>query len=170
MSKTTTVNAIPYPEDADAPDGPVQIKALAELLDTLKWGSRNLKPTTGIVEATETLGLTGAYQDVKGTTLEITPAVASILKVTAVFEFRAGEAEARYEGTMRLDAADQTPTARLNVANVAPSSANIPQVYSLALTAALHTIKMRAKRSSGASGGAVGGEGNTRYLYELVAS
>lgn len=166
----TPVNKLPYPVDADIPNGPAQIKALADALDALKWGSRNLKPTAGVVQASESLSLSGAYQDVPGTSLEITPAVASILKVTAVFEFRAGEVTAEYAGTMRLDAADQTPLALLGVSNVSPSKATVVQVYSLALTAALHTIKMRARRSSGASGGTLGGEGSTRYLYELIAS
>lgn len=35
MSKTTTRALLPYPEDADAPDGPTQIKALAERGDVL---------------------------------------------------------------------------------------------------------------------------------------
>ena len=42
MSKTTS-NGNPYPEDSDAPDGPTQIKALAEAL--------NLIPTKLIADA-----------------------------------------------------------------------------------------------------------------------
>src|SRR5262245_36505262 len=33
MTKETTNRKLPYPEDTDAPDGPTQIKALAEALD-----------------------------------------------------------------------------------------------------------------------------------------
>ena len=162
--KTAAPHEIPYYLGTDKPpDMAAVTKAMADRLHLRL-------PTAGLVQASASLGLTGSYQDVAGTTLEITPAVASILKVTAAFEFRAGEVTGVYEGTMRLDAADQTPTACIGVTNVAPSKIVVCQVYLLALTAAAHTIKMRAKRTSGASGGTLGGEGNTRYLYELVAS
>lgn len=170
VSGASAVNKIPYSLGTDKPpDVPAVTKAMAEALDALKWGSRNLKPTVGVKAATESLALTGSYQDVVGTTLEITPAVASILNITAIFEFRLGEAAARFNGTIRLDSTDQTPVAAYE-ASGAGNRATVSQVYSLSLTAALHTVKMRAIRASGASGGVLGGEGSTRYLYTLVAS
>lgn len=81
MSKTTTVNALPYPEDTDAPNGPAQIKALAELLDTLKYGSRNLKPTVEEKQQSEDMTLTESFVLVPGLKYEVTPAVASKLIV-----------------------------------------------------------------------------------------
>lgn len=34
MTQTSTINALPYPEDTDAPDGPLQIQALVNRLDS----------------------------------------------------------------------------------------------------------------------------------------
>lgn len=183
MSKTTTVNAIPYPEDTDAPNGPAQIKALAELLDTLKWGSPNLKPTVGVKAASSDLVLTTSYVDVElsGGNLEINPAVASILKVTAVFTTvmsgtvsTSGYAEAR--GTLNLDGVDQAPIAKRLVllnspAGVADSDyASVSQVYLLSLTAGeKHIVKMRGRKSATSYEVKVE-SGNTRMLYELAAS
>jgi hypothetical protein len=45
--KETPFNKIPYPEDTDAPDGPTQIKALAERLDFLQAVSRGSVKANG---------------------------------------------------------------------------------------------------------------------------
>jgi hypothetical protein len=159
----TSVNKIPFPLDADAPDGPTQIKALAELLDTLKWGSRNLKPTAGMLgPEIAPLELTGSYGDLPGITQEVTPAVASNIFVVGLFsmmELTAGGGIA--EGTLKLDATDQLgPTAFGTVLNTYTASAWI-----LSLSAEKHTIKLRAKRSGGSGGKAIG-----RMLYAYFAS
>lgn len=163
--KTTAVNSIPYPEDSDPPAGPQQIQELADLLDTLKWGSRNLKPTAGIVAASEDLTLTTSYQDVPGATLEITPAVASKLLVTAVFAFSESSSGGA-SGTVNFNGEDQAIEARAN-ADVSSASDTRAQVYSLDLAVEKNTIKLRAKYL-GAKGKALAG--STRFLYQLVAA
>lgn len=177
MSKTTTIHGLPYPEDADSPDGPAQIKALAEALDALKYGSRSLKPTALVAGASGTLSLTEAFQDVSGMVIEVAPAVASILLVTAVFDLESivGKAEwsgdsfqAEAYGTVKLNSgADQTRQATLlhiQSGKINPSSGlggadgaytlrgTFSQTYALALTAGSHTVKGRAKRNGNGKG------------------
>lgn len=124
--------------------------------------SRKLKLTGGIVDASENLALEEAYADVPGTEKAITPAVASILKVTAVFAKTTGTTNTAV-GTLAVDGVEQTITA------VAGSGAatTATQVYRVTLTAAEHKVKLRAKRGSGP--GTLQAAG-TRYLYELEAS
>lgn len=170
---STAVNALPFPEDKDAPDGPVQIKALADALDVLKWGSRNLKPTSGVLQATGNQALTNSFVNVTSAEATLTPAVASILEVYAVFAVGANAGEAQTagwgEGTLRLDSVDQTPVARGKWLNdlgaQAVSGATCMQFYRLALTAAEHTLKMRVK---GVNGFLISAD--TRALYTLFAS
>lgn len=163
MSKTTAVNALPFPEDTDAPNGPAQIKALAEALDTLKLGSRNLKPTIGIKAVEKDLELTTSYQDLVlvGGDLAITPAVESKLLIASAFDLRAttgansaGENNVgRALGTIRLDTEDQSRAARVEVQRDGPTYRTyvrntVVEVYLLTLSAAAHTIKMRAKKEA----------------------
>lgn len=170
MSKTTTVNAIPYPEDTDAPDGPAQIKALAELLDTLKWGSRNLAPTVGMVNASGGLLLTESAVDVPGAVLEITPAVASKLLVVSSFRLMARNSGGA-SGSIWLDGVKSSKECGVSLTGTttgAASSVSVPLYEVLTLTAAKHTIKLRAQKEGTvectltASG--------TGFLYVLVAS
>jgi hypothetical protein len=164
----TPVNKLPFPEDEDAPDGPVQVGALADALDVLKWGSRNLKPTLGVIAATGDLTLENAYADVPGAVLEITPAVASLLAVVATFDLDLNAGPSQGYGTISLDAADQTPVANLVCPAGTDVEANVSQVYLLALTAAKHTIKMRGKKAV-TNGGYIR-QTHTRALYALFAS
>lgn len=171
-----TANGLPYPEDTDSPDGPAQIKALADALDVLKWGSRNLKPTVGVVGCSADLNLTNAYQDVPGTELKITPAVASTLLVVASFNFIFETVDGNYraQGTMRLDSTDQEGRVA-NAGGLIKASIDTPvhgmQVYALALTAAAHTLKMRAKYDVRETGGNIRIQDlGTAFLYALVAS
>lgn len=186
----TTVNKLPWPEDGDAPDGPVQVKALADALDVLKWGPRNLKPDAGVKTSATEAGqtITESYADVTGfSTLTITPAVTSLLLVTAVFDFQVEQTGSSVgsaftfdvQGTVRLDSSDQTPVARLlgavgmNAAGDYRERATVTQVYALALTAAEHTVKPRVKRGEligGGSKSAVVFPSNTKLLYQLFAS
>lgn len=162
MSKTTSVNAIPYPEDGEAPDGPAQIKALAELLDTLKWGSRNLKPTIGRKLSTEALVLTESDADIPGTELEITPAVESYLAIVAVFRRNASKGSVNgsvYDGAFTQGVVAQVPET---------TNSETRQVTGFALvtlTPELHKIKLRASRS-GATASSVS---DASYLYLLLA-
>lgn len=168
MSKTTAVNNLPYPEDTDAPDGPAQIKALAELLDTLKWGSRNLKPSIGMKGmSADSLELTTSYQDIEGCKLDITPAVSSNLFIVAAFDMQViSESAPELLGAIKVDAeAERERLARLYAANGTRATTILVDV--IALTAAAHTIKLRTKRVGGA--GKVWKLG-TGFGYLLVAS
>lgn len=179
--KETTVNKLPYPEDTDAPDGAAQIKALVDLLDTLKWGSRNLKPTLGLIQATTgATALESNFADVPGAVLEITPDVASNLAIVTFADLEetgptSTTTIARPYSTIKLDAeADHSRWGTIqsgiigNGTNITPFvRGTAVQGYVLALSAAKHTIKLRAKRS-GASGN-VNGAGSG-FLYLLAAS
>lgn len=137
--------------------------------------SRKMKPTTGLVAASADLALTEAYQDITGTTLEITPAVASILLVTTVFDIEIhpnAEKAATGIGTLSVDAVDQERVAQKQALIVPTGNAvlrdTVFQQYRLALTAAKHTIKMRCKKT-GAEPMKVY-KTNTCFMYQLVAS
>lgn len=132
-----------------------------------KITSQKMKPTVGVKASSGDLTLTTSYQDVPGAALSITPVVASTLKVTAIFEFGPeGGASGEMLGTLRLDAEDQSRVARGGAASIGEKG-TYSQIYALALTAAPHTIKMRAKRV-GASGACLAA--GTAFLFELVAS
>lgn len=131
--------------------------------------SRKMKPTIDIVQATSTIGLGGEYADVPGTTLEITPAVASSLYITAIFGFESAVAgDIRAEGTMRLDAEDLFPPAFFTGEDN-PKGATTSQVFKMSLSAAKHTIKMRVRKAGGFGTGELNAD-YTRYQYLLVAS
>lgn len=137
--------------------------------------SRKAKLTAGIVGASGNLTLTNSYQDVPGATIDITPDVASVLKVTAVFGLQAsvgaGDSRAESLGTINVDGVDESRVARAKLDTTASSSDELKitaaQVYFVALTAARHTIKMRAKFEVG---GGTCGVADTAFLYELIAS
>lgn len=166
--KETAVNKLPKPEDTDAPDGPTQIGLLADTLDVLKWGSRNLKPTAGIVYGTGgSVFMLTSMTDVPGAVLEITPAVESKLLVTAVFDFATG-ATNKCEGTVRLAATDQTPRAVMEDAVSSGGRGTCAQNYVLTLPAATKsTIKLRC--ISGSTGAVITPQ-NCSMLYQMIAA
>ncbi len=134
--------------------------------------SRKAKLTAGVKAATEDLALTGSYQDVPGATLEITPAVAGNLLVVATFDLETGagdNAAGTAQGTLRVDEEDQVATAFVSTTTPGTHAirATCTQCYIVPLSAAAHTLKLRAKYVSG-SGSCK--KANTRFLYELVAS
>jgi hypothetical protein len=165
----SAVYKIPSPEDKDAPNGPAEFKAQADAIDAIKWLSRSLKPTIGVVQASEGFELPEAYKDVPGTTLELTPAVASTLLVVANWHFQTAAAGTILSGTMSLNGVDQTPTGLLTVGGSNAVYQTVPQVYALALPAEKNTIKMRAKSSTKSVVYSLVAA-NTRYLYAMFAS
>lgn len=159
--KETAVNKLPYPEDTDPPDGPGQIKALADVLDTLKYGSRNLKPSIGLVtgEAAEAFGTANTFVDVPGAKLEITPAVAGNLIVVTNLAVEAttttitGGETFEMQTSLKVDA--EAELARVGLykftgltAPPLPFTISVMQFYVVPLTAAKHTIQLRARRSA----------------------
>lgn len=135
--------------------------------------SRKFKPTTNLVPATGNLALTGAFQDIPGAILEITPAIASLLKITAVFdlEVHPNGGNSKSVGTLSLDGVDQERQAILQSNGVTNLQirGTMTQTYKLPLSAAKHTIKMRAANPLGAEA-CTCYEENTNFLYELCAS
>lgn len=137
--------------------------------------SRKFKPTGGIEEVTASLALTTEFKDLTGASLAIAPAVASILKVTAVFDFvlndNTGEGVTAY-GTLNVDGVDSSAFAVHGVASGLGdnhiSDATVVQVYRIPLTAAAHTIKQRAKKVGVGSGECI--KVHSNFSYELVAS
>jgi hypothetical protein len=160
--KATPIAGLPFPDDTDAPDGPVQIGGLAAALDPL------VKPQRGIKSASEGFELPEAYKDVPGTTLEITPPTASTLLVVGTWHFQSAGAGTILQGTMSLDGVDQAAVALLTVGGANAHYQTVSQVYALALAAAeKHTIKMRAKSSTKSVVYSLVAA-NTRFLYAML--
>lgn len=165
MAETET--GIYYPSTGDPERPALDMQKLAESIAAQQWSSKQLKPTVGLVSASADLTLTTSYQDVPGATLEISPAVASSLKVTAIFRFMQHE-NGTARGTVQVDGVDQEGSAILTpYSGSTVMEATVSQVYLLPLTAAVHTIKLRARRE--AAEGQCFKQGS-RFLYELIAS
>jgi hypothetical protein len=150
-------------------DGSVTLAKLADGAVT----SRKAKLTAGVKQASGDLTLGELHADVPGTELNITPAVPSVLRIMAVFDFQiraeAGEVWGIAEGTVQLDEVDQTPVARFVTPSTSlGSEATVAQVYHLPLTVAAHVVKLRAKRGVVKNGKAL--KANTQMTYELFAS
>lgn len=154
-------------ETAKLADGAVTEVKIADAAAT----SRKTKLTAGKIAASEGLALGEAYGDIPGCKLEITPLVASNLLIIATFDFTnssEGIGVAENVGSISVDgAAENASIARQR--GVFNGWASVSQSYVIPLTAALHTIKLRAKRASGtvASEAAKAGTG---FSYVLLAS
>jgi hypothetical protein len=130
--------------------------------------SRKAKLTCGLVEATESLTIASeTFADIVGAKLEITPPVASKLKVTAVFDVEAGSAACVINGGLNLDGSNQVRFATFK-AGIEGGRTLITQIHILSLTAALHTIKLVGRRQAGTGGKII--SPHTAFIYELVAS
>ena len=179
MTIKSAIYEFPSPEDSESPNGPAQIKALADKLDANQWKSRSLKPTTGVKQASGSavLVLTTSYQDVAGTTLEITPDMNSTLRIWAVFGFQAqivsGLEENYAYGIVNLDTVDQvTQFAQLGIASQGITLGQGALATALSLSASVkHTIKLRARKSGGGGVAVLGLQPlATHFVYDLVAS
>lgn len=88
----SSIYKIPSPVDGDDPDGPVQVKAAADKIDAIKWLSRSLRPTTGVLTLLEDQTLTTSYVDAEAGAVDliakITPSVDSLLKIDAALIFQ----------------------------------------------------------------------------------
>jgi len=159
----TATYKFPSPEDSESPNGPAQIKALADKLEAVKWLSQSLKPTVGIKATNVTTALGTSYADIPNTTLEITPAVSSNL-VVVLAPWLIAPGNSTGWAIINLDGVDQE---RAAVATGGGSTGYTPsQVMILSLTAAKPTIKMRGKKEGEVASTGVG----SGYLYALFAS
>ncbi len=129
--------------------------------------SRKTKPTTGLVKATGALTAGVAATLVPGAKLEITPAVASVLLVQAVFDIEViGSTIA--SGDIYVDGA---LTEDGQGAVLSAGRATVAAVSRFSLSAAKHTIELRASVSTGIGGAnAVVAANRTRFTYELFAA
>lgn len=109
--------------------------------------------------------LTTSFVDLSGATLTFTPAVASVALIFSIFDFDAtalpGET-VTMDGKTLVDGVDQGDFASIYAnAQSATGASNgrsrgaATQVYTTALTAASHTIKLQGRMQNGASGGNV---------------
>jgi hypothetical protein len=122
--------------------------------------SRKFKPTSGIVVASGSLVLTTTYQDIPGLSLEVTPAVASKLNVMTT-SLLGNVTEGVHIG-LKVDGEAE------DLGGIAATTAaTITTVHAAALTAAKHTVKVRAKLAFAGSGELTP---ICRLQYLLVAS
>lgn len=175
MTKETSVNKLSYPEDTDVPNAPAQLKSLAETLDTLKWGSRNLKPTIGVVYSTADVSLGTSYADITGLSITVEPAVTSKLLVVASFRMKAVSPPASGgpafpEASIKVDSEEESTN--VGSVEVAEGTTGKPdyavQMYAVSLASGSHTIKGRGKRNTAGTGSEV--KKGSALLYALFAS
>lgn len=127
----------------------------------------------GRVSASGDLTLTTSYQDVPGATLSITPTVASTLLVWATADLEGSTpteiAVGKAIAVLNVDSADRSEQL-INgfLSTSAILRETVGQSFSISLTAAAHTIKLRAKMEKLTSGKAR--ETNTGFTYLLIPS
>ena len=163
------------PTSADYDPGQADVpRAFRDYTDSLDDAiAQRVRPLVGVEVATgEALELNAAlYVDVPGTTLEIAPAAAGRLLVTAVFAFQipGGTPNSTGYGTISVDGVDQSGEALLNRSEIGPRmQSTVSQVYDVPLSAAAHTIKMRAKGEGGPGVLVVPLGERTRMLYQFI--
>ena len=138
--------------------------------------SRKFKPTSGLLQLSETKTLTESLVDMPGLKLEITPEVASILLVTLTATFQIPNSTVA-RAVLVVDGVEQEDAAEW-IGN-STFGGNFPmatQVYRIALTAAAHTIKVQAHKSAAGGEtkmlkrGGIAGGGGSSMLYLMHAS
>lgn len=145
-----------------------EAKLAAEAVTTAKLAngavtSPKFKPTAGLKEASGAVETTEVLKDVPGCLLEITPTVASILRVVGVVN---KSLEGSGEGSLLVDGVAQT--ARIMWQSGQASATNYSQVWDIALTAALHTIKLQVRRTTATAVNV--NAVHTRFVYDLRSS
>ena len=135
-----------------------------------KVTTAELKPTFGVVLSTIDLTLqNGTYADVPGATITLTPAVPSTIVVIATFDMDTPGSGYAGNGKINIDGADQTPTAILGAGATALSfnRGSAVTMIQANLTAASHTIKLRAQNSGSPSG--IVRAPHTHFFYILFS-
>jgi hypothetical protein len=136
------------PTDEDDPDGPAQVGGLGDELDVVQWVSRSLKATSGVAmgSVAALTELQDFYTDT-GAQAEVVAAVPSRLLAvtTTLFECSNGGGAA---SSLKVGNGEE----QAKIAQLANSGAGgivratAVQVYSIALAAGTHKIKLRVKR------------------------
>lgn len=125
----------------------------------------------GRISASSDLSLTSSYQDVPGATLSITPSVPSLLLVFAVADLEGSTpteiAVGKTIAVLNVDGSDRSEQL-INgfLSTSAIVRETVSQAFSVSLTAAAHTVKLRAKMEKLTSGKAH--QTNTGFLYLLI--
>lgn len=107
--------------------------------------------------------LAAAPADVPGASVSITPPLAGTLHVTATFDFSLGVTGDLLAGYLNVDGTDRTPA--VIVQGVSRCTAS--RSWAVPLTAAAHTIKLRAARITG-SGTDITNDKHTGFTYRFV--
>lgn len=133
--------------------------------------SRKWKPTWGEQIDNEAKVIGAEFLFLPGTKLEVTPLVASFIEINAAFQVGIAAVAERQgiECSIFVDGVAKR-NAQVTLLGAAGGVQTIPLAVNLniALTAALHTIELKAKRIVGANGGIeVAGTG---YTWQLGAS
>lgn len=137
--------------------------------------SRKHKPSHGLVKLETTTKLLAEMKEMPGMKLEITPATASILRVWFTASF-GGPANTIMRALITVDGAEQAEAIEVSTPSSSEQTFNMGSMfYEIPLTAALHTIKVNARRQ-GVSGEAfikkaVGESfgGGTQYMWDLIS-
>lgn len=140
--------------------------------------SRKFKPTSGLLQLSETKALTEALVDMPGLKLEITPAVASIILVTITATFLLPSGASIGRAVLVVDGVEQEDGAEHLTNGAAGGEAPMAvQVYRVALTAAPHIVKVQARKNVGGGeiklmkhGGPIANGGGSNMMYVLHAS
>lgn len=166
---TTPTYKLPYPIDSDAPNGPQEIKDLAEKVEDIieeraaAAATELLAFASGArINGSEAKTVTGSEGDVVGATKTLVLAHKSLVFVSAQFDFdvkvgtsltTSAAAKGGAIGYLNVDGSNQSNNAELLCATIdgggqlesAKVQACVAQSYALTLAAGSHTIKLRCK-------------------------
>lgn len=144
---------LPYPSSADEPNGPAQIQALAEAVDTQIVRLDGRLQLIGAT-ASGTLTLTSTVTDIAGTSVTFTTDnPGAIAEIQAVWDLSCSSgalaATNHAVGAFNVDGVNQGPQALLRT--LPNARACVTQVYRVVLlSAGSHTFKQRGSTSASA--------------------
>lgn len=121
--------------------------------------------TNGTAAASASLTLSGSYQDIAGCTLTFTPSVASTAIITGMFDFSATSSTSTFVGELQVDGVSQLGNATFG-ASASGQRASVSRIWHVNLSAASHTIKLRASYFSGSGNANLT---NTQISYVLFS-
>ncbi len=132
--------------------------------------SRKLAPTVIIETCTGNVTTSSTtVADITGCSSTFTPAVASVAKVTGVFDSDPDTANDLFSFFLDVDGVDADGAGVHQSATSGNNRQSITMIWLVSLTAAAHTLKLQVQRSSGSGTNTVRAT-NTRMVIELVGS
>lgn len=131
--------------------------------------SRKYKPTSGAARSTAAVNLSATYKDITGCSVDISCDIASTVIVTGIFEFYGVVlASGNVYGLLDVDGTDQSGLACVDSNSTSAVKATIGQVWSVNVTAGVHTFKLQAKTSVD-NGSEYCNATNSCLLYEVIS-